>query len=72
MCHGLSPPAEKGHSKKEKIAQKKILPFVTQYHLASPNAKNLGQHTDREVPTYLKPTHRKGKSLKYILVKNNL
>ena len=37
----LSAPVEKGHLKKGSITQKKILPFVIQYHPAVPKLKNI-------------------------------
>ena len=40
-CVELSAPVEKGHLKKGSITQKKILPFVIQYHPAVPKLKNI-------------------------------
>ena len=69
-------------AQKSKTAQKKILPFVTQYHLALPNLKDTlkgkwhlidNQLQLREI--FKEPpiiSYRKGKSLKDILVKAKL
>ena len=40
-CLELSALLEKGHLKKGSITQKKILPFVIQYHPALPKLKNI-------------------------------
>jgi len=69
-------------AQKNKTAQKKILPFVTQYHPALPNLKDTltekwylidNQPQLREIfkesPNI---SYRKGKSLKHILVKAKL
>ena len=69
-------------AQKDKTAQKKILPFVTQYHPALPNLKDtllgkwhlidnhpLLRNIFKEPPII---SYRKGKSLKDILVKAKL
>ena len=64
-------------AQKNKTAPKKILPFVTQYHPALPNLKDIlmieNQPQLREI--FKEPpiiSYRKGKSLKDILVKAKL
>ena len=67
---------------RHKTAQKKILPFVTQYHPALPNLKkilmgkwNLIQNQPQLRNIFKEPpllSYRKGKSLKDILVKAKL
>ena len=73
---------ERSLENKDNSTQKKILPFVTQYHPALPNLKNIfmgkrhliqNQPHLREVfeePPIL--SYRKGKSLKYTLVRAKL
>ena len=73
---------EMSRAQKNKTAPKKILPFVTQYHPALPNLKDIlmgkwhlieNQLQLREI--FKEPpiiSYRKGKSLKEILVKAKL
>ena len=67
---------------KDKSTKKKILPFVTQYHPALPNVKNIlmgKEHLNQNQP-YLKEifqeppilSYRKGNSLKDTLVRSKL
>ena len=72
-------------AQKNRTARKKILPFVTQYHLALPNQKDtlMGKWhrtaesttTERDLQVATPPpplSYRKGKSLKDVLVKAKL
>ena len=73
---------KRSHENKHNSTKKKILPFVTQYHPALPNLKNIlmGKWHLIQNQTHLKEifqeppilSYRKGKSLKDILVRAKL